>query len=427
MNRNFFLLSIAVMASVLGAQAQPVSDMVVSPSIGTPQLYPAGNQMGYPIIRLNSSDQLALSFDDLDGDVKSYSYTFQLCDEDWTPSALSEMEYLKGFSQVRIEEYRSSSIALVRYTHYRAAVPDPNCVPIHSGNYLLKVFTDGDTSKLAFTRRFLVVDSKLNIESEFLQPVDFNLQNTHQHISLKLNVQAINPQNPLDQIKVDILQNYRWDNVIRNLKPNFYTGNNLQYTNDNEILFEGGSEWRLVDLQSFRFQSDRVLGANYSKTGTDIMLKPDGDRSALPYAYYGDLNGSFVIQSTESITNVSYQGDYASVLFSFAPKDKAAFPDKDVYLLSRFTGGVVTDSSKMLYNPDNGRYERRFLLKMGYYSFCYVTVDRNDPDRKPSFALTEGNHVETSNDYMILVYFHSPLGRGDALIGMQRFNSRTGK
>ena len=152
MNLFFLLLPMLSIGLAFEAGAQPVSDMVVSPSIGSPQLYPAGNQLAYPIIRLNSTDRLDLSFDDLDGDVKSYYYTFQLCDEDWTPSTVSETAYLKGFSQVRIEDYRSSSIALTRYTHYRAVLPDANCVPVHSGNFLLKVFTDGDTTKLAFTR-----------------------------------------------------------------------------------------------------------------------------------------------------------------------------------------------------------------------------------------------------------------------------------
>jgi hypothetical protein len=426
MNRFQSLLLVPVLLAAWSVKAQPVSDMVVSPSIGSPQLYTAGNQMGYPIIRLNSTDQLELQFDDLDGDVKNYSYTFQLCDEDWTPSSLSEFEYLKGFSQVRIEDYRNSSVALARYTHFHATLPDPNCMPIHSGNFLLKVFLDGDTSKLAFTRRFLVTNSKINIQSQLLQPLDYNLAQTHQHIIIKLNTQAVNPNNPLDQIRVDILQNYRWDNVIRNIKPNFYVNNSLEYNNDNDVVFEGGSEWRGVDLQSFRFQSDRVLTANYSKTGTDILLRPDGDRSALAYAYYGDLDGAFAIQTTESI-NVSYQGDYASVLFSFAPKDKNAFPDKDVYLLSRFTGGGLTDSTKMVFNPDNGRYERRFFLKMGYYSYSYVTVDKSDPDRKPSFAFTEGNHLETENEYMILVYYRGSSGKGDELVGVARFNSKTGK
>ncbi len=426
MNRIHSLLFLPVIFAVLNGNAQPVSDMVVSPSIGSPQLYVAGNQWGYPIMRLNSSDQLELQFDDLDGDVKNYYYTFQLCDEDWTPSTLSEFNYIKGFSQVRIEDYRSSSVALQRYTHFRATLPDPNCIPIHSGNYLLKVFTDGDTTKLAFTRRFLVTESKINIQTQFLQPLDYNLAQTHQHITVKLNTTAINPSNPLDQIRVDILQNYRWDNVIRNIKPNFYVNNSLEYTNDNDIVFQGGAEWRAVDLQTFRFQSDRIQSANYGKNSTDVILKPDGDRSGLAYAYYGDYNGAFSIQTTESI-NVSYQGDYASVLFSFAPKDKNAFPDKDVYLLSKFTGGVLNDSSRMVFNPDKGRYERRFFLKMGYYRYAYVTVDKSDPDQKASFANTEGNHVETQNDYMILVYYRSMEGRGDQVVGITRFDSRTGK
>jgi hypothetical protein len=426
MNRIISMLFFPVIFATMSAKAQPVPDMVVSPSIGSPQLYVAGNQWGYPIIRLNSTDQLELQFDDLDGDIKNYYYAFQLCDEDWTPSSISEFDYIKGFPQVRIEDYRNSSIALAHYTHFHATLPDPGCIPIHSGNFILKVFLDGDTSKLAFIRRFLVTDSKINIQTQYLQPADYNLAQTHQHMTIKLNTAAVNPNNPLDQIKVDVLQNYRWDNVIRNIKPNFYVSNNLEYNNDNDVLFEGGAEWRAVDLQTFRFQSNRVQSANYGKNSTDILLKPDADRSGLAYSYYGDYNGAFVIQTTESI-NVTYQGDYASVLFSFAPKDKNAFPDKDVYLLSKWTGGVLNDSSRMVFNPDNGRYERRFLLKMGYYSYCYVTVDKSDPDQKASFTLTEGNHVETQNDYMILVYYRPIGGRGDELIGITRFDSRTRK
>jgi hypothetical protein len=44
MKTFFFLLVIPVLGLAFGADAQPVSDMVVSPSIGSPQLYPAGNQ-----------------------------------------------------------------------------------------------------------------------------------------------------------------------------------------------------------------------------------------------------------------------------------------------------------------------------------------------------------------------------------------------
>jgi hypothetical protein len=426
MNRIPFLLPILLLFAAGSVRAQ-VPDMVYSPAIGAPQLFMAGNQMGYPIIRLNSGDQMDLQFDDLDGDVKNYSYTITLCNEDWTPAMVSEFDYIKGFSQVRIEDYRSSSIALTRYTHFKAVVPDPNCIPIHSGNYLLKVFLDGDTSKLAFTRGFLVTDAKISVQSQLLQPMDYTLSHTHQHIQFRLNTLGVNPTNPQDQIKVVILQNYRWDNAFHNIKPNFYVNNSLVYNNDNEVLFQGGSEWRWLDLQSFRYQSERVQSANYGKNSTDVLLKPDGDRSALAYYYYGDYNGAFAIQSTETIQDVNYQGDYATALFSFVPADKNAFPDKDVYMLGRFTGGVLNDSTRMVFNPDKGRYERRFLLKMGYYNYSYVTLDKSNPDQKASFGFTEGNHIETENDYMILVYYRAPGARADELVGISRFNSRTAK
>ncbi len=426
MKRIIHLLVMSTL-SAMPALSIRAQDMVYSPSIGCPQLFMQGDQMAYPIIRLNSSDQMELQFDDLDGDVKNYYYTFQLCNEDWTPADVSEFDYLKGFSQMKIDNYQNSSIAVTQYTHYHAVLPDPNCIPAHSGNYVLKVFLDGDTSKLAFTRRFLVTNPKVSIQSQLLQPMDYSLAQTDQHITLKLNTMGINPTDALDQIKVDVLQNYRWDNVVRNLQPNFDVNNSLEYNNDGDINFEGGWEWRFLDLRSFHFQSDRIASVNYGKTETDVFLKPDGDRSALAYSFYADYNGAFALASTDQIQNVNTQGDYAHVLFSFVPKDKTPFPDKDVYVLGRFTGEGENDSTRMVFNPDKGRYERHFLMKMGVYNYSYVTLDKTDPNARPSFAYTEGNHVETENDYIILVYYRAPGARADELVGIAKFNSRTGK
>ena len=71
------LLLVLMMILFSGAIAQ-IPDAVYSDRIKTVQLYPYGNQLGYPIIRLNSGEQLELHFDDLDANVKNYSYTFQL-------------------------------------------------------------------------------------------------------------------------------------------------------------------------------------------------------------------------------------------------------------------------------------------------------------------------------------------------------------
>jgi hypothetical protein len=419
MNRNLLMILTLLMAGTLRGQTP---DFIYSASIGSPQLFMTGNQQQYPVLRLGSSDQMELHFDDLDGDVKNYYCALVLCNEDWTPAEVSDFDYIKGFSQVRVDNYTLSSIAMTRYTHFQALLPDPNSVPIKSGNYLLKVFLDGDTSKLAFTKRFLVVQTRVPIQSQFMQPQNFQLAHTHQNIQFRLNTAPVNPPNPMDQIKVDILQNYRWDNVMRGLKPVFAVNNDLQYNNPDDVNFEGGSEWRWIDLQSFRFQSDRVQSVNASKTATDIIAKPDGDRSGKEYFFYKDLNGNFLIQTTEQY-NPLFQTDYATVHFSFVPAGGQALEGKDVYLVGRFTGGGLNDSTRMVFNPDKGRYERSFFMKQGYYSYAYVTVDKSDPNLKPSFAQTEGNHEETENNYMILVYYRALGSRTDELVGMSRFNT----
>jgi Domain of unknown function (DUF5103) len=419
MNRNILMILTLLMAGTLRAQ---IPDFTYSPSIGSPQLYMAGNQQQYPVLRLKSSDKMELHFDDLDGDVKNYYCSLVLCNEDWTPAEVTDFDYIKGFSQVRLDNYTLSSIALTRYTHFQAILPDPNCLPTRSGNYMLKVFLDGDTSKLAFTKRFLIVDARVPIQSQFMQPQSTELARAYQNIQFRLNTASVNPPNPLDQIKIDIIQNYRWDNVVKNLKPEFSINNDLQYNNPDAVNFEGGSEWRWVDLQSFRYQSDRVQSVSASKTSTDIVIKPDGDRSGREYFFYADYNGNFMLKTTEQY-NPLFQTDYATVHLSFIPPGGAALEGKDVYVMGRFTGGGLNDSTRMVFNPDKGRYERSFFLKQGYYSYCYVTVDKSDPNMRPSFIQTEGNHEETENNYMILVYYRALGSRIDELVGITRFNT----
>jgi len=419
------LLSLVLCCSTLFADAQN-PDTIYYPPIRSPQLFAYGNQLGYPIIRLNSGDRLELQFDDLDADVKNLSYTYVLCNADWTPAQLTEFDYIRGFSQARIPGYKFSSMGLTRYTHYHAVIPDPNCVPIRSGNYLLKVFADGDTSRLAFTRRFLVAEDGVTIGAQILLPFGPDLSRTHQKLQFTINMRGLNISSPTQQIKVVILQNHRWDIARRNIRPTFYSGNNMQFTSDDDYNFAAGKEWRWLDIQSLRYHSDRIQRVNTSKTSTDVYLVPDADRSRQPYYFYKDYDGQYFIQTTESV-NPNWQTDYATVHFSFVPPGNSPFPDKDVYLLGQMTDYSLSDSTKMRFNAEHGVYETAQFLKQGFYNYSYVTVNATDPDRIPSFDFTEGNNQETENDYLILVYYRDLTGRADQLVGMADLNTLNGR
>ena len=396
-------------------------EKIYNPNIKTAQLFRYGNQQDIPVYNLNSGDRLELEFDDMGGNVKSYYYTYVLCDYNWQPVDINEFDYIKGFTQNRITTYRYSSIALTRYTHYQAFLPDRDSRPVRSGNYLVKVFMDGDTSKVLFTKQMLVLDQKAAISAAVVQPFSADKFNTHQKIRFSANITGLNSFSAAQQVKVVILQNNRWDIAQRDIAPTFVRGNILEYSAENIANFAAGKEWRWLDLRSFHLQSDRVESADYKKTSTDIYVKGDIDRTGQRYLYYADLNGTYVITTYETI-NPFWQGDYATVHFNFARADGSAYPNKDIYLAGSFTGYNLGDEWKMTYNPEKLKYECSAFLKQGYYNYTYIAVDQDDRSQHTEL---EGNYWETENNYTILFYYKSFTDRTDQLIGVGTIDSRS--
>lgn len=423
MRRTRYFLFLILIISTHGYSQIP--EQVYSPAIKSIQLFPYGNQLGYPVVRLNSGEQLELHFDDMDANVKNYSYTYQLCNADWTPAMLSHFDFIKGFSQVRLNTYRISSIAFTRYTHYQALLPDRNCVPSRSGNYILKVFLNGDTSQLVFTKRMLVVEELASIGAQIQQPYNGQFFHTHQKVQFRVSLnEGIDVVNAQQQIKVSLLQNRRWDNAITTMRPTFFSRKTLEYNTENEALFPAGKEWRWLDLRSFRLQSDRVADARYGNKSTEIFVRPDVERVTQRFNFYRDNDGGCFLEPTENI-NPLWQSDYATVHFTFVPPNNTPFADKDVFIFGALNDYDLRDQAKMTYNADKGAYETSLFLKQGYFDYMYVTIDKKDTKRKAAFDVTEGNLWETENDYAILVYYRELAGRSDRLIGMARVNSLT--
>ncbi len=416
--KTIFLVYCCIILVVDSYAQEP--DKIYRTNIRSVKLHVQGDQLAYPIMRLNSGDQLELHFDDMDADVKYYSYTFVLCNADWTAALVSQFDYMKGFSNVRINTYRNSSIALTRYTHYMSTLPDKNTAPIKSGNYMLKVFLNGDTSQVAFTKRFLVIDVKVNAAATVVQPFNVTYFKTHQKLQFNVNVQNIKPTNIFQQIKVVILQNNRWDNSIRKLQPTFIRQNILEYNTENDGLFASQKEWRWVNLTSFRLQTDRIEKADYTATGQTVYVKPEGERNSLRYMYYRDANGMYQLTNLEQ-NNPYWQGDYATVWFRYFTANQQALPDKDVFLYGEMTNYELSEANRMIFNTETNMYENKQLLKQGLYDYVYVTRDKKT--KQISADMTEGNWWETENTYTILIYYRSLGGRTDELIGITQVNS----
>lgn len=409
--------------TAFSANAQP--ENVFSSNINGIKFFQSGNQFSYPIINVGTTGTVELHFDDLDPQVKNYGYTYQLCDANWQPSDLNTLDYIQGFTQNNLNQYRFSSVAKVKYIHYQAVLPEKNCMPTKAGNYLLKVFLNGDTSKLAFTRRLLIVNNVVTTGVSIQQPYNSQLMQTTQKVQFSLNVAKLNIFNPQQQLKVVVLQNYRWDNAKTGLQPLFMRGNTYEYNGEQDGLFPAGKEYRWADLRSFRFLSERIAGVDRSTSPITINLIPDIERTTERLMTYQDVDGFYQISTTDA-NNPWWQGDYGNVNFSFSTLNHQPIQNKDVYILGELTGNRLADANKMTFNEQTGRYEKTLFLKQGYYNYIYVTKDKTGKGVAETY-LTEGDYWETENDYTVLVYYRSLSGRHDELVGVTTVNSRTGK
>lgn len=415
----FFLLSITT------ASAQ-LPDHIYKPNIRTVKLYKAGDIYSYPVMTLNGSEQLELHFDDMDADIKNYYYSFQLCNADWTPANVQPFDYTRGFQTNRITTYRNSSIVQTRYTHYQAAIPDRNSGPTKGGNYLLKVFLNDDTSKLAFTKRFLVVNPKTSVSAKVLQPYNGNFFQTHQRLQVSVSTVAgqITTFSPQD-LKVVVIQNNIWGASSVIDRPSIFRGNYFEYSDEENTTFAAGKEWRWIDLRSLRLMSDRMVKLIDSDTSTrvDVYVKPDGDRRQQVYVYYRDINGIYTVENRDN-TNPFWQSDYAWTHFTYIPPGNRPFEGKSIYLFGELTNYTPDQTSKMDFNEEKGVYEKALYLKQGYYNYSYVTLpDKKQTGNTISLDNTEGNYWGTENGYMIMVYFRPFGARADELIGFTRVNS----
>ena len=220
-----------------------------------------------------------------------------------------------------------------------------------------------------------------------------------------------------------VLQNYRWDNAVILNKPSFYSGTNYEYNSDETPVFPGGNQWRWIDLQSFRFQSDRIAKVDYLKNGDVIYAnRIKTVRASLTIFIRTKMENILFKRLTWSI-QTGRRTMAVFVLFLFR-RTTLPLEGKDLYLLGEFTGYKLNDASRMVFNPASGAYEGSALLKMGLYNYAYVTVNSGDPYINPSFEFTEGNHFETENNYDILVYYRAMGGRADQLVGIYSLNSQ---
>jgi hypothetical protein len=417
MTKWILLVGLYFFTLPLKAQVEKILDA----NIQTVLLYPKGKPLALPVIVLNTAEELLVQFDDLSAQYQQYYFTIELMDIHWQPVALNPFDYIRGLTQNNIRDYTISSIAQQAYYHYAFSFPTVSCRPTKSGNYLMKVFRQGRANDLVFTKRFFVVEQEVPIAASIQEPFDALISKSHQKIQIALDVKKVNFLQP-EFLKVAVMQNTRFNDVLISNAPSFIRGNQIEYNADRDFVFPAGKEARWLDLQNLRFKTDRIAQIQQIGNGSNIILKPDQSRASIPYYTFKDLNGQFIISNSEAIQSEN-QNDYAKVLFTYLPKNGLPFVGESLYLAGAMTGNLLDSNARMQWNKSLGLYEKWLNLKQGYYSYNYIIRSDQSPDPMHDFMLTEGDHWETENSYAIFVYYRVAGSRYDQIIGFSNLNS----
>jgi len=381
--------------------------------------YVKGNELSYPVIEFNSGDQILCEFDDRSPNSNDYYYEVVQCDNDWKKSQLFPSDYLDGFDINPITNYEYSVNTLVSYVHYQIDIPNDDLQLKVSGNYQVDIFEGNNREKLVAVCRFSVYESVVAIQAEINRPLGAGLENTSQEIKLTLQHDDLPLNDPFSEIKVMIVQNYRADRVLTNLKPVFIRDNELVYSFSGDNLMLGGNEFRSFDIRTVKRLAENVNDIKYVDTMYQVQLRLDESRSYMKYFWEQEMNGNYLIYLDNGYDYYK-TADYVWVHFTLDLPQP--FLDGSVYVFGNLTNWECSPAGKLSYNADSKQYQGVMLLKQGYYNYEYVY--RNTYTGEVDEPVIEGTHYETENNYLIYVYYRNLSMNFDRLVGYRVINSK---
>ncbi|MGB8705748.1 MAG: DUF5103 domain-containing protein [Gillisia sp.] len=368
---------------------------------------------GNPILK--AGDYLSLSFDDIIGDEANYYYTLEYFNYDWTPGQLSKSEYLNGFDDVRITQYKNSFNTLQPFTHYELTIPNADTKGLKvSGNYMLKIFNDN--KELVFSRKFMVYEPLSQVAVSIKRSRDLKYIDTKQVVNFTIDSPDLLLKDPEKTVKVLVLQNQNLKTAIKNVKPQYTIGSQLIYRYDDKTAFWAGNEYLQFDNKELRASTADISRIEVQELYHHYLFT-DRTRDSEPYTYNPDINGQFKIRTLQG-KDPDIEAEYVWMHFSL--EDYDALQGGEIHIYGAFNNFQIDDSTLMTYNKDSGLFENARLFKQGFYNYKYVLVN---PDKSIAPGFVSGNFAKTENDYQVLVYFRDLGARYDRIIGFGSANS----
>lgn len=417
-NRLLSVFLFIVLVALTSEAGEDTMQGTMNERVRTLQVYPERDPAGPPVIGLATSDRIVVSFDVLAEQRDYLRYELVHCNANWQPSGLVDSEFLNGFNRGDITDHEFSQLTTTHYVNYRLTIPNAEVAPLVSGNYLLRIFPEDSPDDIWAQCRFMVSEEVASLDVDITSRTDRDYNRAHQQLSVVVDTERADVDDPFNDLTVMIQQNGRYDNEVALRQPLRMQGRHSSvYEHQAPLIFEAGNEYRRFETVSVNYPGMGIERIEYHEPYYNFTLFTDGPRSSETYTYDQTQHGRFTIREYNSAQS-DIEADYVVVHFSL---DIPEMPDKMIFIDGDMVQRRFGPESLMLFNRATGRYERAILLKQGAYNYQYLTVPEGA--NRGYTSTIEGDNYQTVNEYTIKVYARRPTDRYDRLIAVTRVST----
>ncbi|MCY1238006.1 hypothetical protein D9M72_507240 [compost metagenome] len=270
---------------------------------------------------------------------------------------------------------------------------------------------------VVFSRKLILYEDLVSVPLQIKRARDVRDINYLHNLDFAVKSNAITFVNPLQSVKVMLLQNGQFNEAIYNIKPQYTIGNDLIYKYDKETQFWGGNEFLYFDNKEIRSPVNNISYVQ-AKDLYEPHLYANKARASQVYTFNPDVNGNFVVRNLNAQNN-EVEADYAWVFFTLdAPN---YFGKNNIYINGMFNNYALNDENRMDFNTKTGLYEKAIVIKQGFTNFQYVIADKTG--KIDHANAIDGNFYQTENNYQVIVYYRGMNERYDKVIGRGIANS----